>query len=469
MTMTIPTFRRCSGISIPRTFETQSFYQDIKRDLTRRVKQYNSDCFVTNHYYIETDKSLLIPRYFPINRYIECNVEDIMSYGEDIEIENKIEPRDDVQRVFMRIMTSETSGLIQLEPGVGKTIITIYALSTIKKKAIILVHRSSLVQQWAERITFFTSITNDQIGIINSRDYKKALQKPICISTAQSFLSALNRKGIDFLIELNKANIGVFVGDEVHTSIGAPTFSECSIHIPTKINFGLSATPKRIDGNSDIINYHVGKLYKDEDIGSTINARVTTILVDFDIDNNSRQRYLHWEGKFQRSRYLNILKNSKTFVTIVESLIDKISSHSIIMCERINLIDKLYDYCKIDDKSKFISGEDNDVLKKRMTFTTPGKMRDGVDAPWKDTVVLTSPISNIKQMCGRIVRPYRGKEESVIIDIVDIGSKDIRRTFHGRLDFYKEREWDIRYIFIDKNMDKHIIDEKQAINIIKGE
>jgi len=464
----IPTFKRRSGITIPRSYESEEFYKNIKRDLTRRSKQYNSEDFVTNIFYVETEKSLMIPRYFPINKYVPCNIEDVYSVGEDIAITHSIKPRDEIQERFMNIMINEECGLIQLEPGVGKTVITIYAIAHRKKKSIILVHRKSLVEQWAERFTDFTSIPHDDIGILSSTNIEESFNKPICISTAQSFLSCLNRKGFEFLMALNDAKFGNFIGDEVHTSIGAPSFSECSIHLPTSVNFGLSATPKRFDGNSDIIEYHVGNVYKDESSGSTIDARVTALLFNFEIDTPYRQRYLHWEGRFQRSRYLNIIKNSKIFMTIAKSILDKLNSHSIIMCERLKLIDELFKYCKSNNKTKFVAGVSNDVLTEQVVFATPGKMRDGVDAAWKDTVVLTSPISNIKQMCGRIVRPFKGKKESVIIDMVDVGCNAISRTFHGRLDFYKSKGWKINFVYIDKDLNKHVVDEKDALKIIKG-
>ncbi len=470
MTSTIPTFRRTSGIIIPTSFAEFDFYQRIEEHLTRIQKDYHSETLIANKFFIKTKDSLIIPRHFPIHKYVPCLIQDEHPEGKDIIINHNIEPRDAIQKQFMDLMVSKQSGIIQLNPGIGKTVIAIYSIAVRAKKTFILVHRTSLVDQWIDRFGDFTDITPDRIGIVSSSNFEEIFQKDIIVATTQTFISSLNIKQGMFIQSLRQADIGVFIGDEVHTTVGAPTFSQCSILMPTKINFGLSATPYRYDGNGDIIEYHLGDIYESDDAGSTVGAKVTIILLDFGVDVPYRHKYLHWEGKFQKARYLSIIKNSKRFMSVAEGILRIVeNSHVIYMSERIKLIDILYKMCKNPDKAKFIAGSKLPDLEKKVVFSTPGKIRDGIDASWKDTLVLTSPISNINQMTGRILRKHEGKKRGTVIDIVDIGCEDIRKTSFNRINFYKEKEWEIQYVLVNRDMQKFNIEEDEAMSIINGD
>lgn len=473
--------RRRSGILVPKKYEEYDFYHMVRSKLFRKFMNFNTPDFTTFKFFSESDKSLLIPRYFPIHEYIDCKIIDNTHEGEDIEIEHNISPRNETQRKSIEFLMANDNGILQLNPGMGKTVISIYMISERKKKSLILVHRDSLVEQWIGEknsdpprgFLSFTNLEENDIARLTSTTFEEDLKKPIIISTAQTFLSLLKRKRRDFLISLNKANIGVFIGDEIHTTVGAPTFSKCSIHIPSKVTIGLSATPYRWDGNTDIIKYHLGEVYAIEDDTDTMSADVTFILCNLGIDIPKRYKYLHWEGQFQRSRYLNIMKNSKVFMDLCKSLLDALKNKRQILFigERVpKLINILYDWLDHPNKSKFIAGSPMEELKPQVTFSTPGKIRDGVDAPWKDCLIITSPVKNIQQLSGRIIRSHPNKKQPIILDIVDIGSNDISKTIYGRMKYYKERGWSIKYLVLNPiTYEKLMISEEAALKLVEGE
>ena len=82
-----------------------------------------------------------------------------------------------------------------------------------KRKSLILVHRDPLAKQWRNRFKQFTDLQDDDIVRLRSATFEEDLAKPIIIATTQTFISLLKRKRKDFLIKLNEANIGIFVGD----------------------------------------------------------------------------------------------------------------------------------------------------------------------------------------------------------------------------------------------------------------
>jgi superfamily II DNA or RNA helicase len=459
-----------SGLLISKEHEGEIFYQKIIEELTRRSRAYQTSNYIVNEFFLESEKFLLIPRMFPIDKYQFCKINNYQVEGDTIDISHNIKPRSETQKLSIQHMMDNDSAILQLLPGVGKTVISIYMIAERKKKSLILVHRDSLGDQWRDRFLQFTNLNKDDIARVSSTTFKEALQKPIVISTVQTFISLLKRNRKEFLYALNNANIGVFIADEVHTSVGAPTFSECSIHIPAKYTYGLSATPYRYDGNADIIEYHLGKIFSDDDITGTMAAKVTVLLVDYQIDTPARWKYIHWGGEFQRSRYLNLIKKSKPFLLAIKGLLKRLKTDRdmIVMLERIKLIEELYNWLDHKSKSKFCGSAKLDALESQITFTTPGKCRDGIDAPQKDCLIMSSPISNIEQLTGRVIRTKEGKQTPIVIDMVDYGCTYISNTFRNRNEYYKKKKWQVNYILLKNNI-LYNIDEHKAFNIIRGE
>jgi len=462
-----------SGIYISKIHSHEQFYKDIISDLTRVIVGYNQDMKVYK-FYQETENYLLIPRYYPLRKVglgeVQINREQFLLNPEQININHNIILRNDLQKYATSVLKNSPACVLQLPPGTGKTVIMIYDIAEKKLKSLILVHLDSLVHQWKERLLQFTDLSEDDIARLGSKTFVEDLKKPIIISTAQTFVSLLKRQKDNFLEALNDAKIGIFVSDECHTTSGAPRFSECSIFIPAVHTYGLSATPKRSDGNLDIIEYHLGKIVASEDSEGVMDARVTVVVVDYEIDTPKRYRYLYWGGNFQRARYLNLIKKSNEFQTCIKLLLNKVVTedrHTICVAERIALIDQLHKELRGDDKSKFYKSEPLEKLHYKTTFATPGKVRDGIDAPFKDCLIMTSPISNIEQMSGRVVRTHPNKFTPVIIDMVDAGCKRIRATFHTRKKYYDKKAWPIQYIACNHGILMQI-NEELALKIISG-
>jgi len=461
-------FKRKAGIAIPIKYENEEWLDLIKRTLTRYSKVYGSqDTSELNEFFVKTNKNIIIPRFFPIQDYVDCEIVDETFEGETIDIEHNITLRNDLQKRAIDYLSNNESGTIELQPGTGKTVITIYDITQRKKKSIILVYLSDLCKQWKSRFLEHTNLNEEDILIVSSKNFDQMKDKKILIITNQTFISLLKNNPFEFLKELSYANIGIFVSDECHTSIGAKTFSKCSINIPSKVVRGLSATPYRIDGNNDIINYHTGSIFCDESYEGTVtDVYVTFILLDFGLDEPRRKKYLYWGNNFNKPRYLNLMinpKHSPRFHSIIKGLLDKFKDNynSLVIVERLKLLDLLYNYLETDDKAKFVGNSSLDKLDYKVTFATPKKIRDGIDAPWKELLILTSPIGNIKQMIGRVCREYKDKNKVKIIDIVDIGCKPVKDTLHERKKYYQNNGWLVNYILFDLNLNSKIITEDE--------
>lgn len=426
----------------------------IKKNLTRKFKNYhNENKNEINKFFDEDETNLYIPVFYPIENLIDCDIVNERTDGDDIEIECNTFPRNKLQEETLDYMLNHDNGIIELDTGSGKTIITIMAISKLKKKTLILLHRTNLVEQWINQFKKFTNI-DDNISVLNNSKIRESFSNPIVISTVQSFMMALKNRKNELLTELYNANFGILVSDELHVTTGAKKFSECSLYIPVKRRFGLSATPKRYDGTSDILQYHMGKIYKPEGESGIMKAKVNIIFFNFGLLPKS-YKYIYWNSKFQRTRYLNLLKKSDKLNKVCLELLYKLKDRNIfIIIERIKFVEQLFKAFECDDKSTYIETDKNDNLKSRVVFATPGKVRDGIDEPNKDCLIMTSPIGNITQICGRVVRTVKDKKEPVIFDLVDIGCPDISKTVYRRIEFYHDKEWEVNYFKIDGSVEK---------------
>jgi superfamily II DNA or RNA helicase len=462
---------KTSGIVIPRTFENEDFYKRIKNHLERTVTDYTRSNTYDLKFYVEGERNLKIPRFFPINKYVDCKLIDTISSGKDIQIEHNIKLRDELQESIVNFLMTHDRGTIEAAPGSGKTVVAIYSIAEKKKKSLIIVHRDSLVDQWIERVLQYTNLTKDDVSRLSSATFEKDLEKSIIVTTNQTFVSLLKRKRIEFLVALNKANIGILIADEVHTSVGAPTFSECSIHIPCKQAYGLSATPYRYDRNDDIIRYHLGDIFIPEGKASTMTAKVVVILASYKFMKTKTRKYVYWGGSFQKTRYLNQLKKSDSLLQLSLSLLNKMVKEDrniLYVSDRIDLIDKLYDSLEPNiDKSKFIKDAGLNILDHKVCFATTQKIRDGIDAVKKDCLIMPNPVTNIKQLSGRILRISPGKKEPILIDIVDIDDSNISRSLKYRLDFYEENNWNIKFLFCDDSGNVKEILKEDVENVFK--
>ena len=62
------------------------------------------------------------------------------------------------------ILEDLNSGIINIPPGFGKTVIALYIISKLKYKTLIIVHKDFLLSQWKDRIEQY--LGNVTVGIL---------------------------------------------------------------------------------------------------------------------------------------------------------------------------------------------------------------------------------------------------------------------------------------------------------------
>ncbi|MFW6046722.1 MAG: DEAD/DEAH box helicase [Candidatus Woesearchaeota archaeon] len=426
------TLKKDSGIIIP---NDHILYDHIKNDLTRSYLDFQNN-YVTCRYFEEYSNKILIPRYYPIKGY---HIEDHSDIGEDIEINCDIIPRNERQRIAIKHLTSNNSGILALEPGCGKTVLAIAAISHYKKKTIVITHKDKLLDNWKREITQFTNLTEDDIGRLNTKNYKECLKKPIILTTVQLIAYAVSNEITDFLDHLKNSGIGVLFVDECHVGIGPEQFSKCSTHIPAKRTYGLSATPEcRNDGNNDLIRYHLGEIvYFPPTENELIKPKVFMINFPFGVYSRYK-KYINYGGKFNLAKYQKQMPKINTYIKTNAEIIRKLYHDNRVTLVLGNLIKPLLAIAKElnlpkKDVGIFIPGAkenerlelsdtanlDEAFLNKQIVFSTYKAARDGNNRPDLDCLVMTVPTGNIEQAIGRILRSLSGKRQPIVIDLID--------------------------------------------------
>jgi hypothetical protein len=140
-------------------------------------------------------------------------------------------------------------GLLELPCAWGKTSASLYILSRLKKKTVVIVHKEFLMNQWIERIAQFlpgARIGKIQGQIIDIDD------KDIVLCMLQSLVLK------EYPFEIFNS-FGLTIIDEVH-HISSQTFSNALFKVVTKYMLGLSATMNRKDGTTKVFKMFLGEI-----------------------------------------------------------------------------------------------------------------------------------------------------------------------------------------------------------------
>lgn len=203
--------------------------------------------------YCESSNKLYIPRAYGLKHFGAPSV-DHLHDGEDApnlifkgtlraEQEAPVQCFLDAARDPLR-----RGGIISIECGGGKTTISLYISSQLRKKTMVVCHKEFLMNQWRERIAQF--IPTARVGLIKQG---KVITKDCDIVLAS--LQSLAMR--DYPSSIFKGFHLVIIDEIHHTS--AEVFSRALPKISFPVMLGLSATLKRADGLSKVFEWYVGK------------------------------------------------------------------------------------------------------------------------------------------------------------------------------------------------------------------
>lgn len=203
--------------------------------------------------YHESADKLYLPYYFARDVGFPARPETYLSPGVDIDVpfSGTLRPHQEpVIRAFLNTVTQSPDpirgGILHLPCAWGKTAGTMYCISQIKKRTLVLINQENLADQWIDRAQHF--LPTATIGRIQGdvfdieHDIVIAMINTVCTRTfpADAF-----------------ETFGFFITDEAHF-IGSKEFSKALKSITIPITLGLTATTERRDKLMWMIRQYLG-------------------------------------------------------------------------------------------------------------------------------------------------------------------------------------------------------------------
>ena len=190
--------------------------------------------------------------------------------------------------------------------------------SIIKRQTCVVVPNDLLEKQWFESALASTSLTEDQIGVIQGSDITKlnksdVYNKPLVIVKVQSLLSQLKTFNMQSLYELY-SRFGLVFYDEVHTSGSAESYAKTSFIFETKNIIGLSATPYVKGVNKFLLNNGIGDIIHQSDHQNLIaDVHMHHVFLDFTEYELNRLRMMASDYILFMATLNNILESKQSY------------------------------------------------------------------------------------------------------------------------------------------------------------
>jgi superfamily II DNA or RNA helicase len=378
--------------------------------------------------YRECSKKIYIPRFYGTKIYglpEETRIppgtpvsESLVFAGDMREYQNVI-----VDKYIHQVTKPENAGmggggLLDVDPGKGKTVMALNVISRLRVKTLVVVHKSFLLNQWIERIQQFLPAA--RVGMIQGQ-IVDIDDKDIVIGMLQSLsMKEYPRDMFD--------TFGLTVYDECH-HMSAEVFCRCMMKIVTKYTLGLSGTMVRKDGLTKVFKYFLGEVVHKEKNDTTSHA-VIVKGIQYKVDDaefNETEYDYRGNPKFSTmiSKVCNYNRRSEFILDVLQNeLATNPDQQVMILAHNRSLLEYFHDaieHRKIATVGYYVGGMKEAALKlsesKKVIIATYAMASEGLDIKTLTTLIMASPKTDVCQSVGRILRVKHASP--LVIDIID--------------------------------------------------
>lgn len=404
------------------------------------------------HLWAEEGDYIGIARGF-FNTYLRKQIEDVQFMtslgGNDLQKSKPISLRPGqgelIDKAISVIQQSPFGGaILEAKTGAGKTVLGLETSRRLGLKTLVVVHTSVLLDQWLEEARKF--FPHYRIGILQA-DKIDIKNKDLVIGMLQS---ASMREYPRQVYE----EFGTIVIDEVHKT-GAPEFSKMLTKFIPKHYVGLSGTIERKDRAENVFIHGMGQV-----ISGMNEIAVMTPQVYF-IDTGFvwvvQDQYGNVVDKPQnldrlKNKFLEKIAQDKTRnEIIIRQTLKAVEAkrNILILSERVAHVEELAARLKklgVDAKCMVGTTSKGDrklAASAQVICATNQLIGTGFNEPRLDTLIFASPIQEVIQPVGRILRLMDGKKTPLVLDLVDSGSYIGMVFGKSRCKRYRSRGWKI--------------------------
>ena len=398
--------------------------------------------------YYESPLRLYVPRMWGQKAFGPPDA-DIRKEGkslrEDLVFQGSLRPHQ--TEITDTFVAKGKNGIICVPCGWGKTFMSLAIMGKIRRKTIIVVHKEFLVSQWIGEIN--RVYPTARIGRLQADESEVGDEFDITIAMLQTVAKREYPDGY-----FNDFGFAIF--DECH-HLGAAHFSKALMKIQTKCMLGLSATPERTDGLSKVFGWYLGEM------STRIRAREEDTEVEVRVYDytNTDEEYTKtsydYRGNPIRARLLNTITEyeprTRYLIPAIKQAYDEKRKTLILSDRRDHLLmwERLLKEAGAPDVAFYVGGMKQNALEKseeaQILLGTYSMAAEGMNIPTLNTIVLSTPKSNVEQSVGRILRQKKDERQfnPLIIDILDQPHDCFVSQFRKRHDYFKKCGYKIKH------------------------
>jgi hypothetical protein len=319
---------------------------------------------------------------------------------------------------FVQLLQQKKFGIFDAYTGYGKSYSGMEIVRRIGVNTVFLMHRESLMDQWIRDIRVVWPEAS--IGIVKGKkvDYEG---KDLTFAMVQSLM---NDEG-DKLPKEFWSNFGLLFVDEIQ-SFGGEKFGSVAPRFSAEYCVGCSGTVRRLDKCEKVFNSVLGDVLVKANPINRVHPKIYVRIPPSSGKNIS--------SSMEKPQLVSLItRDSGRNKFIAEDVVKAVKAgrHPIVMSERIELLEKIDYFIKKIDKSittgYYIGGKKEQELlvaaEQNVILTTVQMMKEGINLPIRDTLMLVTPQADVEQACcppGQLV--WIGNNLKKIEDVV-VGDK----------------------------------------------
>lgn len=410
------------------TFDRTTFYQHTKRLMFSPSTTYDelvnpwkkNDKFPA---YMHDSTHMWVPKYYAV-KYMESSFPHdgvpLIGAGTRYAFAGSLRDKQtEVYDMTIKHLGKRGGGILGIYTGFGKTVLALKVISTLCRKTLIVVHKTALLDQWVQRIQEF--IPEARIGKIQGKIFDVE-DKDIVIGMLQTLSMAT------YSVTDLKDIFTFVVVDECH-HIGSKMFSKSLLKVSCPYSLGLSATPRRKDGCWDLIEYNLGPVIvhiKQVAIPPKILVKKCPFNIEiiYNKDNVNKNR-----AAMVSNLTIHDERNEWLLKICTDVITEEPQRKILFLTERREHCETFKDMCNKQGIPAYVVYGGTTDLKfqyaeenAQVLCSTYQWFSEGIDSKVFNSLIFASPMSDIEQAMGRILRKKElaeGDLYPLIIDIID--------------------------------------------------
>ncbi|HMM74530.1 MAG TPA: DEAD/DEAH box helicase family protein [Gammaproteobacteria bacterium] len=366
---------------------------------------------------------------------IGCELRDERCGGLALDVEFAGRLRPDQEQAAGAMLRHDI-GILCAPTAFGKTVTAAALIARRGVNALVLVHRTELLEQWQTRLQTFLDGEKDLIGVIGAGKFRPTGRIDIAV------MQSLSRQGeANALVE----SYGHVIVDECH-HLSAFSFETILKRVRARYVLGLTATPTRRDGRQPILFMQCGPIRHTaaQPAGAPQILEVVPcclpLRASFENDAAIQEVFRLLAGDEARTAAIAD-KIAHAFerggkVLVLTERTDHLDALHAALRDRVSPLFVLHGRLSRTQRASVMVGLDAlDADGPRVLLATGRLIGEGFDHAPLDTLVLAMPVSwkgTLQQYAGRLHRQHAGKRHVRILDFIDTGHPTLLRMWERR-------------------------------------